>query len=412
MEEKVLQLKRGITITNFDDGNLTNSYVISYQNRYWKVSEFVYYIFKGLEKKQTIMDLRYYLMQEYSFQIDGLKLSQVIDQVFATNGLLEGTEALTPTKKNKMLWAKVTLIPSKIVQKFNFLSIFFNTRCVEILGSIVILWITFILLTESNALIAERLLSLQLREVILCYLYIILAGFVHELGHSAATIKYGGKSGEIGVGIYFLMPVLFSNVTDAWRLKRKQRVMVDLGGIYLQGAFLFISFVVNIFIFHSSLWNIAILISSFQILSNLNPFIKLDGYWILVDFLGESDILLIIRQTWMNLLQKLMGKTIKYPSLGRLKSSIIYLYTVFVCVFYIYFIKFLWDSLTMSFSNFSEDIQWLFAINSAEISLSIHSIVQYLSGRLTSFIVMFLLLRMIWKGIKKLIFVYKKRFSI
>ena len=59
------------------------------------------------------------------------------------------------------------------------------------------------------------------------------AGF-HELGHAAAC-RYGGATpGGMGMGIYIVWPAFYTDVTDAYRLPRRDRLRVDLGGLLLQ----------------------------------------------------------------------------------------------------------------------------------------------------------------------------------
>ena len=62
-------------------------------------------------------------------------------------------------------------------------------------------------------------------------LVVLSAGF-HELGHAAAC-RYGGATpGGIGVGLYLVWPAFYTDVTDAYRLPRRDRLRVDLGGLY------------------------------------------------------------------------------------------------------------------------------------------------------------------------------------
>ena len=42
---------------------------------------------------------------------------------------------------------------------------------------------------------------------------------------------------EIGVGLYYVMPVMFVDFTEAWRLPRNARTKINLGGITMQLAF-------------------------------------------------------------------------------------------------------------------------------------------------------------------------------
>src|SRR5688500_12225333 len=50
------------------------------------------------------------------------------------------------------------------------------------------------------------------------------AGVFHELGHAAALRYGGGKVRGIGVGLYIVYPVFYTDVTDSYRLGRWARV--------------------------------------------------------------------------------------------------------------------------------------------------------------------------------------------
>jgi putative peptide zinc metalloprotease protein len=113
--------------------------------------------------------------------------------------------------------------------------------------------------------------------------------FLHEFGHSAACMRYGGGAGRIGLTVYIVLPALFSDVGVAWKLKRYQRVIVDAGGSYfhaLAGAlFITLGFVTG--------WTpffLATLLIGITLIFNLNPIFKFDGYWLVADALGVTNL--------------------------------------------------------------------------------------------------------------------------
>jgi hypothetical protein len=107
----------------------------------------------------------------------------------------------------------------------------------------------------------------------------------HEIGHCAGAHHAGAPSGGIGVGVYFVFPVLFADVRHSWIASRRGRLLVDVGGIYFQ-------FVATGLLAWWSAWTSsavgteAVVSSSFLMLHTLNPCLKMDGYWILSDLLG------------------------------------------------------------------------------------------------------------------------------
>lgn len=111
---------------------------------------------------------------------------------------------------------------------------------------------------------------------------------VHEFGHAAACARCGVSPGRIGLGLYLVFPVAFSDVTNAWRLERMDRVLVNVGGIYLQGGFLI---AVNLANWRGGLGDLSTfnLLSVFLMLHALNPCFRSDGFWLLADLSGTPN---------------------------------------------------------------------------------------------------------------------------
>ena len=43
----------------------------------------------------------------------------------------------------------------------------------------------------------------------------------------------------MGVGLYLFRPVFYTDLSNAWKLNRKKRIVTDLGGIYFQVIMIF-----------------------------------------------------------------------------------------------------------------------------------------------------------------------------
>ena len=121
------------------------------------------------------------------------------------------------------------------------------------------------------------------------YGLLLLSLVVHELGHASACARFGVRPGEIGATLYLIYPALYSDVSGAWQLPRRQRVLVDLGGMYFQlvaGAAYAAAYAL-------SGWE-PLRVAVFMILGtgvfSLNPIFKFDGYWVLADTLGVTNL--------------------------------------------------------------------------------------------------------------------------
>ena len=117
----------------------------------------------------------------------------------------------------------------------------------------------------------------------------LVSAVFHECGH-AAGCRYGGaRPGKIGVGIYLVWPAFFTNVTDSYRLSRAGRLRTDLGGLYFNAVFMLA--LAGIYAATSS--EVLLLVIAFthlEMLEQLMPFVRFDGYFILSDLVGVPDL--------------------------------------------------------------------------------------------------------------------------
>lgn len=129
---------------------------------------------------------------------------------------------------------------------------------------------------------------------------VLSAGF-HEFGHAAAA-RYGGATpGVMGVGMYLVWPAFYTDVTDSYRLGKAGRLRTDLGGLYFNA-------IVAVAI--SGLWLVlrydALLLvvatQIIQMLRQLAPLVRFDGYHVLADLTGVPDLYGRIKPTLLSIL--------------------------------------------------------------------------------------------------------------
>jgi putative peptide zinc metalloprotease protein len=165
----------------------------------------------------------------------------------------------------------------------------------------------------------------------------IVAALGHELGHATAFTRYGGRGTEIGLGLYLYMPVLYTDVSDAWRFNRLQRVIVDLGGIYFQAAF-GAAAIVLFFLTHAAVWAHTVFLVTLSLSFSLNPFLRMDGYWFLADAFGIRNLRFHSLQLLKYCVWYLLGKRPALPaSLSnwtRRTKCVLGAYTLFSTAFF------------------------------------------------------------------------------
>ena len=111
----------------------------------------------------------------------------------------------------------------------------------------------------------------------------------HECGH-AAGCRYGGaRPGRIGIGIYLVWPVFYTDVTDSYRLSKTGRLRTDLGGVYFNALFALAAAGAYFATAYQPLL-IVVVAQQVLMLDQFIPWVRLDGYHIVSDLIGVSDL--------------------------------------------------------------------------------------------------------------------------
>jgi putative peptide zinc metalloprotease protein len=117
----------------------------------------------------------------------------------------------------------------------------------------------------------------------------VVSALFHECGH-AAGCRYGGaRPGRIGAGLYLVWPSFFTNVTDSYRLSRAGRLRTDLGGLYFNMIFMLV-LAACYGATRAEILLLVIAVTHLEMLEQLLPFVRFDGYFILSDLVGVPDL--------------------------------------------------------------------------------------------------------------------------
>jgi putative peptide zinc metalloprotease protein len=400
MDNSVYKLKENVLISEFS-GVSNDEYLIVYHDRQWKVSSNVYEVIQRLglgKNRETIVD-------ELNVGNNGSITEAGVEKIelfLKDNRLIEGTEDIPQMSKNlgqRNIWGRITLLSPNMIKKLRFLSHAYNLVFFIIMAIFGVASVVFLLVNNPPVNMGKLLFSLRLDRLILCVCLAFCIGVFHELGHSSALMRYGGEPKRIGAAVYLFMPVFFSDVTAAWQLKRRQRIMVDLGGLYFQAMIIAVLNFINIFV-KSLIIKYALLISAATFFSNLVPFFKLDGYWVVCDYLGVTNM----RKAVADHIKYRIKKTAKQSEVSRLggtKKLIFGCFILFSCCYAVYYGLFFASTLKYAFVCFYGDIRHL-VNNGADIfkSISIYSVLKYIVSRFTLMLFVIFLIKRIYKLIK------------
>ncbi|MFC5907603.1 hypothetical protein [Streptacidiphilus monticola] len=138
----------------------------------------------------------------------------------------------------------------------------------------------------------------------------------HEFGHASACRHGGAIPGCIGCGLYLVWPSLYTDVTDVYRIGRAGRIRTDLGGVYFN--VLFMLGLCGCYLLTGQQFLLAaVYLGHFEILEQLLPALRLDGYYILGDLAGVPDLYGKVRPI---LLSAIPGRPV-HPEAAALKRS-------------------------------------------------------------------------------------------
>jgi putative peptide zinc metalloprotease protein len=126
-------------------------------------------------------------------------------------------------------------------------------------------------------------------------LFLILA-FFHESAHGLTCKHYGGQVHAMGFHLIYLTPAFFVDVSEAFvYASRWQRLIIILAGIGIEMVFCAVATVVWWGTppgspAHDLAYKIMLITGVAVVVVNMNPLIKLDGYYAFSEIIGFADI--------------------------------------------------------------------------------------------------------------------------
>jgi len=121
------------------------------------------------------------------------------------------------------------------------------------------------------------------------------AKILHEFSHALTAQYYGCRVPTMGVAFLVMVPVLYTDTNDAWKLpSRRARLHIASAGVLAElvlaiWALMLWSFLpeghlkTGVFLLASSTWLITLAI-------NASPFMRFDGYFLLADYLNTPNL--------------------------------------------------------------------------------------------------------------------------
>jgi len=186
---------------------------------------------------------------------------------------------------------------------------FFFSRGFVLASAATILFALGVLIAnwEEIQLDLYRLYTTQ--ALFLAWLTALFVTALHEFAHGLTCKHFGRSVREMGFLLIYFQPAFYCNVSDAWLIpKKSKRMWVSFAGAYFELFLWAVATLAWRITDPSTLVHNAVLIvmatSAIKSFFNLNPLIKLDGYYALSDYLEIPNL----RQKSFDYLRALMQK--------------------------------------------------------------------------------------------------------
>jgi putative peptide zinc metalloprotease protein len=172
-------------------------------------------------------------------------------------------------------------------------------------------------------------------DVIHFFCILCIIGGIHEFGHAYATKVYGGEVHDIGLALLYFTPAFYCDTTDAILFQNKwHRLWTTTAGIYVEGFICAAATGLWVASYPDTLLNelaykTMLFTGVSTIFFNINPLIKIDGYYALTSLLEIPEL----REESFHYLgaqfqSRILRLPVQRPVVSRRKRRIYWIYGV------------------------------------------------------------------------------------
>jgi putative peptide zinc metalloprotease protein len=272
--------------------------------KFFRIKEFEYFITQNLDGKTSPEEIAQKFQKHFNIRLPLDTLSKFIHRL-ETLGFLEGEiserELAKLQYRKRTFWGKLLFIklkgfdPDKLLNRILKYTKFLFTPRFFVFSLFVIFWAIAITISNWGDLGYTVGGLFKIATIFKIWIAIFLVIVLHEFAHGLTCKYFGGEVHEMGFLLLYFQPCFFCNVSDAYLFKEKsKKLWVTFAGAYGQ---------VFVWAIATLLWRITALdtgLSSFlfvvmltsgvTVVFNFNPLIKLDGYYLLSDYLEIPNL--------------------------------------------------------------------------------------------------------------------------
>ena len=276
-----------------------------------QLTPILYATLAAVDGRRDVQAIAQALVTDHGLVIDPTDVEHLLETKLRPLGVLRGPDGDEPivARSNPLLALRWRVIVSNPVWTRRIAAPFAALFAAPVVAGVLLVFAAisgWLLFDEGLAAATRQALyepGLLLAVVALSFAS---AGF-HEVGHAAACVRGGAQPGAMGAGLYLLWPAFYTDVSDSYRLDRRDRLRVDLGGLYFNAVFAVGIFAVWL-VTRADALLVVIPVQLLQMVRQLVPFVRFDGYHVLADLTGVPDLFARIKPTLLGLLPGRWGE--------------------------------------------------------------------------------------------------------
>ena len=281
----------------------TTRYVVkdSRSGKFFRFGELEQFIADQLDGETPLEVVRQRAEARFDASLPADALAAFVKKL-TKSGLLEGQDDAADSAnshrrmRGSLLYLRFRLLdPDRLFNRLVHRVRFCFTPQFLVLSAALIVFATGLTLFGWSDIRADLSRLYRLSSIPLFLLVSLGLAAAHEFAHGLTCKRFGGEVHDLGFLLIYFTPSFYTNVSDAWLFPEKaKRLWVGFAGPYFELFLWALATLawrvtdVDTRINYAAL--LVMTLSGIKTLFNLNPFIKLDGYYLLSDYLELPNL--------------------------------------------------------------------------------------------------------------------------
>lgn len=270
--------------------------------RFFRFGEAEHFITSQLDGTTPLAEVRRRAGEEFGSLPEAGMVEGFVESL-GRLGLLETNDAALdrpaarrrPARRSPLYLRLSAFDPDRLLDRLvGKVGFFFTPAFVAFSAAVIVLGFG-IAVAEWGAITKDLTRLWRVEVVVVAWLTLFAVSAAHEFAHGLTCKRFGGHVHEMGLLLIYFQPAFYCNVSDAWLFAEKsKRLWVSISGPYFE-LFLWALAVIIWRVTEPGMWPSAVALvvvatSAVRHFINLNPLIKLDGYYLLSDALGIHNL--------------------------------------------------------------------------------------------------------------------------